>query len=781
MPGGSHLAAVFCSQPAKSSLQIWQAESAPLDCQYVLDAAVPLPEAPTAVAWLPSCAITPTVAVACSGSTLVFSQSHDPNWTLIAKLGSLGQPVGTLNLDYKGLPMVTAGNQLGSVSNLVQAHTGSSSSGSPTQLLQIPVGQLALELAGPLPEYAPAALALMVARGRIHAARDVILHMLAWLTMHDTSPRDSHSRLKPSSLEQQLLPDAPLGSVLDNPCLRALSSLVGALPLFHPPAEGHRAGDPSAKAQQGVQTDKSSATRPVVTGATQSPTLPPKEQPQAGSKTSVDPYAFDASAFGMGAMGDQEQGEKAQPAGAADPYAFDPTAFGGEPEQAEEDNAQPPLVQAPKDPYAFDAGAFGFGDSADEPQESAPPAAASDPFAFDAGAFGFGMPEAQAEEEEGEEHNPSKPAAVSADPFAFDPGAFGFSGEEQPQQPHSDTAATATSGSATASVTASAAATDPFAFNAEAFGFNTVPEEEEQETQPEVAPAEEGTAAAPADPYAFDAGAFGIDASPEPDAASRDDDKPLTPPQGGPDPYAFDAAAFGVPAPSALRQQGDHPNPSITKRSPTPVKKSTASTSQPKTPALPRAQLQSSSIQVYRPKKSSSAMKQPAVLSAAELASLQTLLGTALAQSSAADSIGEPVSPTSVAGLADRLTSALPPGLTPHATTALLSIAHMLCDDPPLPTPPSSQQGGATGPRAGTGTGSIPVDWPALDEAAQKAVRAVQLAVCSFQTVSGKSSTSQQPVTPPPAARPQIACTQLHHPWLPLFSNPPPLPVTWGT
>ena len=119
---------------------------------------------------------------------------------------------------------------------------------------------------------------------------------------------------------------------------------------------------------------------------------------------------------------------------------------------------------------------------------------------------------------------------------------------------------------------------------------------------------------------------------------------------------------------------------------------------------------------------------------------MQRLLGTALAQSSTADSTGEPMSPTSPTGLTNRPTSALPPGLTPHSTTALLSIASMLCDDPPLPAPSSSQQGGAAGSRAGTGTGSTPVDWLALDEAAQKAVRAVQLAVCTTQPVSGTSS-----------------------------------------
>lgn len=734
MTGGSHLAAVFCKRLGDSSLQIWQAESAALGSHYVLDAAVSLPESPTAVAWLPSCAITPTVAVACSGSTLMFSQSHDPGWTVIAKLGSLGQPMGTLQLDYKGMPMVTAGNQLGSVSNLVQAHTGSSSTGSPTQLLQIPLGQLALELAGLLPEYAPAALALMIARGRISAARDVILHMLAWLTIHDASAHDSHSGVKASMLEQPLLPDAPLGVVLDKPCLGALSSLVDALPLSHPPAK----------------TDNSpSAAGHVGTGAALPPASTPKQPPRGRSKPSADPYAFDASAFGMGTMAEEEQEEQPQPAGGADPYAFDATAFGGDQGQAD-DEAQLPPAQATKDPYAFDAGAFGFADSADEPQQPAPPATAPDPFAFDAGAFDFGTPGVQPDQEEqqdGEDgRNPSKPAAVPADPFAFDPGAFGFSGEEQPHQPHQATAPAAQS----ASATASADAVDPFAFNAEAFGFNTVPgEEEEQEAQPEVAPAEEARTAAAADPYAFDASAFGMDVSPEPDQAKRDDDGPVVQAKGGQDPYAFDATAFGMGPSSAPPQQGDHPKPPKTKTQRSTVKKPAAPTRQ--TPALPKAQPQSSSIQVYRPKKRSNISAQPAVLSASELGSLQRLLGTALSQSSEADCSEEPTSPTSPAGLTDRLTSALPPGLTPHSTTALLSIAHMLCDDPPLPAPPSSQQGGATGLRAGPGAGSsIPVDWPALDEAARKVVRAVQLAVCSVQTLSGESLQQSCYPSPPP-------------------------------
>ena len=707
--GGSHLAAALCSQSGKDScLQIWQSESAPSDSVYVVDAAVPLPEAPTAVAWLPSCAITPTVAVACSVSTLIFSRSHDRGWTVIAKLGSLGQPMGALQLDWKGLPVVTAGNQLGSVSNLVQAHTGSSSSGTPGQLLQISLGQLALELAGPLPEYAPATLALMIARGRIQAARDVVRHLIAWLTLHDASSQTSHSGLKPTLLQQQLLPDAPLNALLDRPCLEALSRLVSALPLSHAPAGAQETATESQQPKHQAVTGASSTARHKQTAGSHSSTSASTRQDQAISKPS-DPFAFDAGAFGMSSMAEEDEEEGQQPLSAQpDPFAFDAGAFGGE---QEEDEAQPPAAQADKDPFAFDAGAFG-------------------------------MTDAQPEEEEGEDEaqNPGKPATAPADPFAFDPGAFGFSEEEQSQQPQQPTAQAA----ASASATASAAASDPFAFNADAFGFNTVPEEEAEQAQPEVAPAEEAvTAAATAaadDPYAFNAGAFGKGVSPAPDQASEEDSEPPKQPQGGQDPFAFDTGAFGMSPSSSPSQQDDDPKPPDTKSQSVPTRpaaKLKAPAGRNRTTARPKAQLQSASIQIHRPKKSSNASGQPAVLSSAELQSLQKLLGTALAQSAIADSTEEPTSPTSPAGLTNRLASALPPGLTPHLTRTLLSISHMLCDDPPLAPPPSSQQGRAAGPGLSAGTGRIPVDWAALDEAAQKAMRAVQLAVCSLLDVSG--------------------------------------------
>ncbi len=78
----------------------------------------------------------------------------------------------------------------------------------------------------------------------------------------------------------------------------------------------------------------------------------------------------------------------------------------------------------------------------------------------------------------------------------------------------------------------------------------------------------------------------------------------------------------------------------------------------------------------------------------------------------------------------------------------------MLCDDPPQPAP-SSQRGVAGDAEQGVsipGMGHIPVDWPVLDEAARKAVRAVQLAVCSMHLLSGTVSELNS-ITTDPAAK----------------------------
>ena len=745
--GGSHVAAALHSVSGKDScVQIWQAESAPPESQYVLDASVVLSDTPTAVAWLPSCAITPTFAIACSNSTQIFSQTHGHGWAAIANLGNLGQPFTALQLDHKGLPILTAGNQLGSVSCLVQAHAGSSSSGAnSSHLLQMPLGQLSLEVSGPLPDYAPAALALMIARGRIQAARDVIHHLLAWLKLHDSSlqPQNLDKSLDISPFQQQLLPDATLDALLDRPCLRDLSSVVAALPLCNAPAQIEHAGSRQPTAQQHkhqTTLDQGSTAGDAKARSGVAGTTEPASAQKDHSKSKpalADPFAFDPGAFGGGGTADEEEEEQdappAQPAAAADPFAFDAGAFGMGQEQEVEEAAQAQPAQRANDPFAFDAGAFGFGEegSAEQPQASAQSPAAFDPYAFDAGAFGMTDVQPKEEHMEEEEQNSSKPAAAPADVFAFDPRAFGFSGEEQPQQPHQATAPAA----ASASATTSAAATDPFAFTPDAFGFSSMTHEEEEQTQPEVAPAENAQASA-ADPYAFDAGAFGLEPSREEDRAA------LRQAQTGADPFTFDPGAFGLGPSAAAPQQGISPNttparPQATPNS--PVKKLQAQASQRRNAALPNTQQQSPSIKVYKPKKSNSPSKQPATVSSSALDRLQRLLGTALSQAADAHPSGEPTSPTSPEGLAHCLTSALPPGLTPHSTHALLRIAHMLCDNPP-PTPsPSSQQGGAVAPAQGNGISSIPVDWPALDEAAQKAVRALQLAVCSMHSASGET------------------------------------------
>ena len=720
--GGSHLAAALCSNSGKGScVQIWQVESAPPESQYLLDASVIVSEAPTAVAWLPSCAITPTFAIACSNSTQIFSQSHDHGWAAIAKLGDLGQSFTALQLDHKGLPMVTAGNQLGSVSSLVQAHAGSSSSSaSPSHLLQMPLGQLSLEMSGPLPDYAPAALALLIARGRMQAARDVIHHLLAWLKLHDSSlsPQTLDKNLAVSPPQQQLLPDAPLDALLDKPYLKDLSRVVEALPLYTAPAQLEHTSPHQPTAHQPKQHTK-------------------------GDEGSVASHAKAVAGVGQSTepLSVQTDDSKPKPA-SADPFAFDPGAFGGDStadEEQQEQGAPPAQPAAAADPFAFDAGAFGMGQQQEDEEAIQPQPAqgATDPFAFDAGAFGMTDAQLEGEEREEEDQASSKPAAAPADPFAFDPGAFGFSGEEQPQQPHQAAAPAA----ASASATGSAAATDPFAFNPDAFGFSSLTHGEEEQTQPEVAPAEE-TQTIIADPYAFDAGAFGMESSPKLSQVSKEEDKaPLKQAETGADPCAFDPGAFGMGPSTAPPQQGTDPSSTPVRPQATPnhpVKKPQAQASQ-RNAALPTSQQQSPSIQVYRPKKSSGSSKQPASLSSSELDSLQKLLGTALSQAADESPTEEPTSPTSPAGLAHCLTSALPPGLTPHLTHALLRIAHMLCDNPPPTPPPSSQQGGAVGPAMETAISSIPVDWPALDEAAQKAVRAVQLAVCTMHSASGET------------------------------------------
>ena len=760
--GGSHIAAVTQAKAEHAGfLQVWQAESAPPDFRFSLDASIRFSDHPTAVAWLPSSTVSLAVAIACLGSTQIFTQSHAQGWISIASLGNLGQPMRALQLAHNGLPMVTAGNQLGLVSNLVQAHH-SSSSGHPSQLLQMPVAQLVLELAGPLPDYAPAALALMVARGRMTAAREAFRHLLTWLQIHDSSTQTSNA----SGLQQQLLPDVPLDALLDKPYLGALLSLIEALPVSSCASESDTVQSVVSTAQQQQQKlseGQGSASASAQLNSGYAPaSSSSKAQPQSTpSPAPVDPYAFNPDAFGPGKDADEEQEQPPQPA-AKDPFTFDAGAFGMDngTAEGEEEEQQVEPQPAAKDPYVFDAGAFGMAQEEEDDQAQPVQAPSPDPFAFDAGAFG--MPSSQPAEDEGQKAEEQKASQPAADPFAFDPGAFGFSGEEQPDQ------------AAAAAASASTAATDPYAFNPDSFGLPRQAhgtEEEEEQSRPEVAPAEASTS----DPFAFNPGAFGMDLSPEPaqdSATQKESAQPSQQAQSGTDPFAFDPGAFGLgpsmspapeqPQPQAIASRLVPAAKNAAQKKQAEVEQSSSTASPGQTASKAQGQRLSANIQIFRPKQKSSSAPHLALLSSSELGDLQRLLGAALSQAAAQDSGQDPVSPTSPAGALINLNLSgppLPPGLTPHNTQALLGIAHMLCDDPPQPAP-SSQRGVAGDAEQGVsipGMGHIPVDWPALDEAARRAVRAVQLAVCSMHSLSGTVSELNS-ITTDPAAKSWQRC-----------------------
>ncbi len=257
---------------------------------------------------------------------------------------------------------------------------------------------------------------------------------------------------------------------------------------------------------------------------------------QGTSAGDRDPFAYDGSAFGMGASErdvpvPSEPEQAAAPASSqADPFAFDMGAFGmaSEPE--------PPLLAAsqPQDPTPVTAA------SAAAPEQA--PAAAQDPYAFDMGAFGMGaMSTAPADEEArssaparaandpgskaeaAQDSGPAK-AATHADPYAFDMGAFGMAAHP-PQEPV-DSSLQAQASEAQhpssavhqhESAAAPAAPADPFAFNMGAFGMSGMTAAEEtaepvnrgKDQSSAVRPAEPAPEAA-ADPFAFDLGAFGI-------------------------------------------------------------------------------------------------------------------------------------------------------------------------------------------------------------------------------------------------------------------------------
>ena len=258
---------------------------------------------------------------------------------------------------------------------------------------------------------------------------------------------------------------------------------------------------------------------------------------QSTSTGKGDPFAFDASAFGMGASAGEAQGQEAmppQPIAAAtsshtDPFAFDMGAFGIalEPEPPSSADTQlqdsmpdpdaPALAPdwartAAQDPYVFDMGASGMGglSAASAGGEAASSAPAGAPHDQDG------------EAETVLEGDPAR-LATHADPYAFDMGVFGMAAHTEEQPVDSTLQASAPEAEHLSSAAqqdentaGSAAHADPFAFDMGAFGMSglAAPEEariEHNSTGQSSArmPVETGGKTG-ADPFAFDPGAFGL-------------------------------------------------------------------------------------------------------------------------------------------------------------------------------------------------------------------------------------------------------------------------------
>lgn len=677
------------------------------------------------------------LAVACSSKLMIICKAHSGSWAQVATLTSLACPLSDLQLTHTGLPIVTAGTQIGILSNTAHTSTAAAEA-SQHALVQVPLAHLALEVGGPLPEYAPAALALLVARGRMQAAGQVIRNLLAWLRLQASQQTAALSpqTISNSKLDSQLLPDTGLEALLGSSFLKELSDVISVLPLSSDDAFVQD-GSSEADSQQAVGPSPAPTDPFAFDSGAFGPDNEYNEAADPPAATSADPYAFDAGAFGASqedAQPQQEEQQRPQAANTAstDRFAFNMGAFSrGDDEEQSPPEEQHQQAGAAKDPFAFDAGTFGFGN--DEPQQPEElTAAASDPYAFDAGAFGMPGGDAQAESDDrsaGSKQGQAGPQqqAPAADPFAFNPGAFGFSGEEEPQLMGQK---------------AGNAAADPFAFNPDAFGFggscdHAEPlQQEDSDTKPQVVPAETAKPLDSQDPFAFNAGAFGLETGSASDAQhksspsqpsahitqgvnlSNDDDADNGPMQTRKPAPATAAAAQSKPVPA---------------RQTAPSQPSTTAASQQK----------QSKPQIHRPKAVSASQAQAPPLSSDELQELQQLLHdtlvTHLAPPQAAEQPQSPMSPASAADDGhhnDTATPAvLPPGLTAQQTLTMLNIANMLCKDP-LSTVSQARQGAE--PTANLFLDMAPVDWAALDASAQKMVRSVQLATCSNHLFSGK-------------------------------------------
>lgn len=756
----SHIAAVTQQQHSTASLFIWQSHTANSAWQYTQEATILLPDSPTAVAWLPKIGISPTLAVACASKLTVFCKSHIGSWAPIANLSHLAQPLSDLQMSQAGLPVITAGTQIGVLSHTVQTQPAAAAAdGLP--LVQVPLAHLALEVGGPLPDYAPAALALLIARGRLQAAGQVIRSVLTWLRLH-AAHQDialSPPATSKSPLDNQLLPDTALELLVDSKFMTDIANVVSALPLSED-ASTRDSIQADAKNAQGSSTGSSQHAAGTVglldnTAHPAAPSLVPAELSAAedehlasysqhakpAASVLADPYAFNATAFDVqqdDTETEQEPLQQPQPAGKApDPYAFDMGAFGmdqGDTELPEEQSLPEELHQQQStakklagDPFAFDAEAFGFDDAQSQQQPTESISGLSDPYAFDAGAFGASNDGVQ--QQEHPETSAVQPSSASAaDPSAFNPGAFGISGEEQPptdeQQPQ---LATPQTGSAAA---------DPFAFNPDAFGLGSsamyaeAPEQDSQDNMPQVVPAEPSQQPGGGDPFAFDAGAFGMDPDPAPNPDAQQQRKPAMPA-----PYA-NASRNDDADNGPMRKHTSAVLPQVAANS------GAANRQVPDSQPTPASQQKQARPQIHRPKAVTGNQLQPTPLTSEEIQELHQLLQKVLLTSSQA--VEQPQSPSSPLSNADALGSSgsvaaavLPPGLTFQDSVTLLNMANMLCKEPQTSLPQNRQE---AEPNVALLLDMTPVDWPALDAAAQKMVRNVQLAVYSHHSLTGKQT-----------------------------------------
>ena len=188
------------------------------------------------------------------------------------------------------------------------------------------------------------------------------------------------------------------------------------------PAEAAKASDPFAfdLSAFGMGSNTGAAEDPYAFNASQSGQQKEEEgveeEPPSKPPAEADPFAFDLSAFGMGAPPVQEE----------DPYAFDPASFGEAPASEATEKPQSKR-EASSDPFAFDPSAFGeAGATAPKPAE--------DPFAVNMDAFGDSYASQSA---------PQQPPSQNADPFAFDMSAFEQPGQTQGAAEDSDPKKTA--------------------------------------------------------------------------------------------------------------------------------------------------------------------------------------------------------------------------------------------------------------------------------------------------------------------------------------------------